>query len=116
MQSESKVQQQCVQWYNNTYCLVHHNPRGLIFHIPNQNQYKLTNIGVLAGVSDLIIILPTKPNEATGQLIFVEVKDNTGKQSDKQRAFECRIDALGYTYAVVRSLEEFKQLIKKLTC
>jgi hypothetical protein len=108
MQSEAAIQAQIVQYFNNTYCLVHHNPRGLIFHVPNQNQYKLTNIGVLAGVSDLIVILPNRA------LIFVEVKDNAGKQSDKQRAFECRVDALGYTYAVVRSLEEFKNVIAKL--
>jgi hypothetical protein len=108
MQSEAAIQAQIVQYFNNTYCLVHHNPRGLIFHVPNQNQYKLTNIGVLAGVSDLIVILPNRA------LIFVEVKDNTGKQSDKQRAFECRVDSLGYRYVVVRSLEEFKNIIAKL--
>ena len=107
MLSEAAIQAEIVRWYNNTYCLVHHNPRGLIFHVPNQNQYKLIGIGVLAGVSDLIVILPT------GRLIFVEVKDDNGKQSDKQRAFELRVDALGYTYAIVRSLEEFKEVIKK---
>jgi hypothetical protein len=60
--------------------------------------------GVVAGVSDLIII---KPNE----VIFVEVKTEIGKQSDKQKEFQQIVETLGFKYLLVRSLEDFKSQI-----
>lgn len=110
MPSEGLIMQQMVMWYNNTYCLTTARPneRGIIFHIPNENQHRLIGVGLLPGVSDLIVIHPgiTRP-------LFIEVKDHKGKQSPKQAAFEQRIKALGYTYALVRSLDEFKSIIAK---
>ena len=111
MPSEGLIQQQMVMWYNNTYCLATANPneRGVIFHIPNENQHKLIGVGLLPGASDLIVIHP-----GIDRPLFIEVKDSKGKQSPKQAAFEQRIKALGYTYEVVRSLEEFKNIIAKV--
>lgn len=109
--SEGLIMQQMVIWYNNTYCLATARPneRGIIFHIPNENQHRLIGVGLLPGVSDLIVIHPgiTRP-------LFIEVKDHKGKQSPKQAVFEQRIKALGYTYALVRSLDEFKSLIQNI--
>lgn len=111
MPSEGLIQQQIVVWYNNTYCLAttHPNRRGVIFHIPNENQHRLIGVGLLPGVSDLIVIHP-----GIDRPLFIEVKDSKGKQSPKQAAFEQRIKALGYTYEVVRTLDEFKSLIEKV--
>lgn len=63
--------------------------------------------GLLPGASDLVII-------HMGTLIWVEVKTATGRQSPGQMEFETRVKALGYRYALVRSLDEFKLLIKGL--
>lgn len=113
MEQEDRIQQDCVIWYSNTYCLLNNPNRSLIFHVPNQNQYKLIGIGVLAGVSDLIIV-HKKPNEPKGIHLYIEVKTPTGKQSDKQVAFQQRIEALGYRYEVVRSKQQFVDLIISL--
>lgn len=106
--SESRLQQECVVWYNNTFCLKHHNPRGLIFSVPNGGSrdvreamtMKLT--GLLKGASDLILILPNK------KLIFVELKLENGRQSVEQIDFENRVKELGYEYFLCRNLEDFK--------
>ena len=69
--SESKIQQQIIEYFNNNYCLKHHNPRAVIFSIPNggtRNKLEAITLkatGLLAGVSDLIVILPN------GKLIFL---------------------------------------------
>ena len=108
MNSEGKIQQQIVFFFRNTFCLKHHNPRYSIFSVPNEtfNFLELKskiNIGLLSGVSDLIVVLPNKT-------IFVEVKDYKGKQSDKQKDFESTITNLNQNYYLVRTLEEFKNI------
>lgn len=111
-QSEDTTQQKIVIWFTNNYCLKTHNPRGLIFSIPNggmrnvREALKLKQTGTLAGASDLIVITPN------GKLLFIEVKTDTGAQSDAQKEFEKRVNALGYEYHLVRSLEQFEILIK----
>jgi hypothetical protein len=113
MKAENKLQAECYSWYNNTYCLKHHNPRGLMFSIPNElagtnkigmMQAKAT--GLLSGVSDTILILPTS------ELIFIEFKTEIGIQSDAQKEFESRVKEHGYRYELVRSVEQFKNLIE----
>ena len=110
MKSEDKIQQEMVMWYRNTYCLKHHNPRNIIFSVPNDSknaveQMRKINTGLYAGVSDLIAI-------HFGQVIFIEVKTEIGKQSDKQKDFQQLIEAQGFKYYVVRSLDELKLLLK----
>lgn len=111
---ESKVQSSCYQWYHNNYCLKHHNPRGLMFSIPNElggsnkiQTMQMKAMGLTSGVSDTIVILPS------GRLIFVEFKNSKGVQSANQKEFQKRVESLGYTYLIVRSLEQFKEIIEK---
>jgi hypothetical protein len=42
------------------------------------------------------------------RVVFVECKDDKGKQSENQIQFEKDVKALGFEYWLVRSLEEFK--------
>lgn len=108
--TESKLQQEIFQWFQNTYCLKHHNPRLCIFSVPNggtRNQLEAITLkatGLLPGVSDLIILQPN------GKTIFVEVKTEKGIQSEKQKDFETTVTNLGFEYYLVRSLDEFKQI------
>ena len=110
--NENKIQFDIVMWFNNSFCLKNDKQRGLIFAVPNggtrniKEAMVLKSTGVLAGVSDLIVILPN------GKLIFVEVKKENGKQSDKQKDFEDRVNKLGYDYWLVYSLNDFKEIIK----
>lgn len=108
--TESSLQQQIYNFFHNTYCLKHHNPRCMIFAVPNggtrntMEAITLKATGLLAGVSDLIVVLPNK-------LLFIEIKTQTGIQSQVQKEFEERITKLGFEYYLIRSLEQFKNLI-----
>jgi hypothetical protein len=107
--TESKLQQDIFNWYQNNYCLKFHEPRGMIFSIPNggtRNKLEAITMkatGLLAGASDLVVIFPN------GKLSFVELKTEKGTQSDKQKDFEKRVTDLGFEYKLIRTLEEFKQ-------
>lgn len=104
MKSEDKIQQECVMWYRNVW------RKGLIFHVPNQGknmqeQLKKKAIGMLPGVSDLVVI-------EDGRVLFIEMKDDTGTTSETQDRFKSNVERLGYRYEIVRSLEQFKQIIE----
>ncbi len=114
-ENESRIQQSIVEWYNNEYCrkIIDGIPnpcRSLIYHVPNQNQHRLVAIGVLSGVSDLVVVHRSSPKH-TGIHLYIEVKDTIGKQSPNQIEFQQRIESLGYKYFLVRSLDEFKLII-----
>lgn len=79
----------------------------ICFSIPNEatrNNSKYIKSGVLAGVSDLIVL-------KNGKSYFVELKDYKGKQSDKQKEFENIVTLQGFKYFLVRSLDEFKKIV-----
>ena len=112
--TENLIQQQIVMWFNNNFCLKHHENRNVIFAVPNggsRNKIEaitLKRTGTLAGVSDLIVIMHNKT-------VFVEVKTEYGKLSDRQISFKKRVEKLGHTYIIVRSLKEFQEKIVVIT-
>lgn len=73
-----------------------------VFAVPNggsRNFYEAHNLklqGVMAGVSDLIILLPE------GKVLFAEVKkpNGTWRQSGNQKEFEKRVKELGFDYQI----------------
>jgi hypothetical protein len=110
--AEARIQQDIVMYFRNKYCTLLSNPKRLIFSVPNERnnaveQMRMIGTGLLSGVSDLIIV-------TENAVTFCEVKDDKGKQSDKQKAFEKTVTDLGYKYILVRSLDEFKQYETKL--
>jgi hypothetical protein len=111
MKSESALQQQIFNWYNNNYCLKNLVNRGMIFSIPNggtrniMEAMTLKATGLLKGASDLVVILPN------GKLMFVELKQPKGIQSIDQKNFENRVKILGFEYHIIKSLDEFIILI-----
>jgi len=104
--TEDQIQAEIYKWFHNEYCTKFNNPRCCIFAVPNgglrskQEAMKLKSTGVVAGVSDLIVLMPNR-------CIFVEVKTDIGRQSDKQKEFEEIVKALNFDYHLVRSLEDF---------
>ena len=77
------------------------------FSVPNEsimNNSKYIQSGVLAGVSDLICI-------NNGEVLFIELKDYKGKQSEKQKEFEKIVISQGLKYYLVRTLDEFKKIV-----
>lgn len=107
--TEAQLQQKIFQYYHNTFCTVGNNPQHIIFSVPNESsnakeQVYKKSLGLIAGVSDLIIIRPD-------EVLFIEVKTETGRQSDKQKSFQSKIESLGFKYYLVRNLEQFKQIL-----
>ena len=45
-----------------------------------------------------------------GKTIHLEVKNETGKQSEGQKDFEERVTKLGHKYLIVRDIEELEKL------
>ena len=107
---EAKIQQEIYVYFNNKYCLKNHKTRCCIFSVPNESanvketMHKIS-MGLRAGVSDLIIVIPNK-------VLFVEVKTLNGTQRNEQKDFENVVTDLGFDYILVRSLDEF---IKKIS-
>lgn len=107
MNKEDFIQSKIVVWFKNNY--QRHN-KGIIFAVPNGGTRnvveakKLKETGLLAGVSDLIVVL-------NNIVLFIEVKTDTGKQSTAQLEFENKIKMLSQNYYVVRSLDEFINII-----
>ena len=78
--SEDQLQQQIIIWFKNEYQM---HGKGLIFSVPNGGSRnlleakKLKQTGAMAGVSDLIVLLPSK-------CIFIELKAEKGIQIEVQ--------------------------------
>lgn len=114
---EQVIQQECFNWFNNTYCLKHHSPRLIIHSVPNGIPIPLEEkeraraldllhkTGMVNGISDLII------HGVKGRCIMPECKTETGKQSDAQIEIEKRVIALQGHYFVFRNLIEFQTKI-----
>ena len=124
MKQEANIQQEIFIYWHNTYpqTIIHSVPNGFGFTIPEiipirfhtairkaiamaVNFSKQT--GMIEGISDLIIHLPN------GRCVMVEVKTEIGTQSQAQKKIEVKIKAMGGNYILVRSLEDFKEKIKK---
>lgn len=107
--NEAQIQQSIFKWYHNHFCLKHHDPQNIIFSVPNEStnvkeQMYKKSLGLISGVSDLVVV-------TQDEVIFVEVKTSTGRQSKKQKEFQLKVELLGYRYLLVRSLDDFKKQI-----
>lgn len=107
--TEAKIQQEIFIWANNNLCLKHHSPRCVFFSVPNDSSSKEETMrklatGMKAGASDFVFVMPNRA-------VFFEVKTPTGTQSDSQKDFQKQVEALGFEYYLVRSLEQFKQIV-----
>jgi len=82
----------------------------LVFAVPNggaRNKITASNLkreGVLAGVSDLVIVL--KEN-----VVFIEVKTEKGIISKSQKEFGEWVNKLGHEWQVWRSMKEVQKFI-----
>ncbi len=106
-ESESLIQQKIFMHVNANY-------RHLIIHsVPNGSStgdgrviQQMTNLGMVKGISDLIIWLPN------GKAIMVEVKNSTRNQSSEQKKIQLKLEKLNGTYLLVRSLDDFIKKFK----
>lgn len=111
---EGRIQSECFVYFHNTYP----EHRGLYFCVPNENSRTDSNsatgairraMGVTAGVADSLMLIP----RGKWHGLCVEYKREDGYQSQAQKDWQSKVEAQGYRYEVVRSLEQFKELIKE---
>lgn len=65
------------------------------------------SVGLVAGVSDTIFLWE-------GEAHLIEFKTPTGRQSAKQKDWQNKVSAAGFWYYIIRSLDEFKDLINEI--
>jgi len=107
--SEARIQQECFQWLWNNYpetrkrlFMVHNTPKNAI------DGARLRSMGMVAGVSDLIYLRDGLPP------LCIEMKDETGKQSQAQKDWQAIAESTGAEYVIIRSLEEFQALFRNV--
>jgi len=71
---------------------------------------QMISLGMRSGISDLIAILPTP--DLPYRIVFIEVKTQTGRQSDNQKKFEARVTDAGYEFFLVRSVDDVKSIVE----
>lgn len=100
--SEYEIQCEAVEWFRKTF------PNQVIFSCPNEaarrNWAHFSKSGATSGSPDLVVSIKDK-------VFFVEYKTQSGQQSDNQKAFQWRCDALGIGYYLCRNLDDFKRAI-----
>ena len=121
-QEEHNLQCACVKWF----AYQHPELQGLLFAIPNGGARskatagKLKAEGVVAGVADLILLVPgfiiseLKDGYLAKEChaLCIEMKTKTGRQSPEQKAWQLKVEQYGYKYAVCRSLDDFINTIE----
>lgn len=106
MQTEHAIQVACVSWFRAEY------PQFLILALPNAAQRSermgrwMKDEGLLPGAADLIVIIHN-------DILFVEMKTAKGRQQETQKAFQKRVEKLGFGYIVCHSTEEFELKIRR---
>ena len=106
--TEAQLQAACVTWLWNTYPLT----RGLFFAVNNNSEHVVRAmnrkaVGVVAGVADTIFLW-------AGEAYLIEFKTPTGRQSAKQKEWQSKAEAAGFWYYIIRSLDEFQNLINEI--
>lgn len=104
--SEDQLQAECFQWHWNTYPA----DRRKLFHVNQKARNaiegnRMKAMGVVPGVSDLIYLRPKEEGN-----LYIEMKTETGIQSEDQEAFQALVKSLGYQYIVCRSFEQFQSI------
>lgn len=109
MTKEDTIQQACYIGFWNTYPKL----RKLLFAVPNgghrtaREAVIFKNTGVVAGVSDMILLYDKRA-------YCFELKTEKGTQSDKQKEWESIVIKQGIPYTIIRNKEQFMIELEKI--
>ena len=108
MKSEARIQQEIVMFFNNEYpelrgCLCYNNNNSAGGLRGKINKF----LGVVKGRSDMVLYYKSFS-------VMIELKTEKGRQSDHQRDWQYLMKQQGFEYYIIRSLDEFKELITKI--
>lgn len=104
------MQISCITWFR----LAFPQYAYMLFSVPNggaRNKKEagiLKAEGVVAGVSDLILLTPRQGKGA----LCIEMKTRTGTQRLSQKIWQEEAEKAGNKYVVIRSFDEFKACIE----
>lgn len=108
-QEEHRLQVACVRWFRYMYPEFKKN----LFAVPNGGMRSIKTAallkkeGVLAGVSDLVLALPTEQYHG----LFIEMKIKPNTPTTAQKEFGQAMERTGYKYVVVYTFDEFEALV-----
>ena len=124
---ESKLQQACVSWFRGAYpqyamLLTHPINEGSGHSQTDRRRQGIHKAeGAVAGVPDLVFFMSAeyrKPSLSEGlewvktyNCLGIEFKTAKGRQSQEQKDFQKMFEAAGYRYVIVRSYEEFQNVM-----
>lgn len=123
---ESDLQIRCVKWFRITYpafarLLEHPKNEGCGHSAHDRRRQAVAKAeGVQAGVADLLLHLPSLIHNLHGTIqeepflahsLALEMKEKTGRQSTDQKIFQRFFEAAGGVYEVVRTFEDFQQVV-----
>jgi hypothetical protein len=110
---ESNLQKTCVAWFRAQYP----DHALMLFAVPNGGGRSriegaiMKGEGVTAGVADLILL---EARGGYGSLcIEMKTRDRASKQRPSQKAWQAAAERAGNKYAVVRTFEAFRDLVKE---
>ena len=108
MESENKLQVTCYVWFHNTFPEL----RGLLCYNLGNSKNAIDGarnkaMGLQKGRSDMVLYF-------NGTATMIEFKTDNGEQSQAQKDWELAVRIQGFSYYIVRSLQEFQSLIYKL--
>ena len=121
---ESSIQQSCYSFFCN---VMHPELKLLLFAVPNGGGRRAVEAqimkaeGVTAGVSDMLLLVPSSgyhglclefkrqwyEDDEKGRLVLKK-----SYQRKEQKEWQEAVEAQGYRYVVIRSLQEFKDLVE----
>lgn len=109
-QEEARLQAECYAWAWNERPIT----RRVLFHVENERTdgnkvdgARRRAMGLVAGVSDLLLLLPRGRYHG----LCIEMKTPDGYQREEQKTWQALVEANGYRYEVIRTKEDFQELI-----
>lgn len=110
-QSEAQLQSRCVVWFKNTY----RDLRSLYYC--NKNDGKKSKVtgsldmamGVTPGIPDTFLAIPSGDHHG----LYIEFKTLTGTLSPVQKLVIPQLQAKGYRVEVIRTEQDFQELIRE---
>lgn len=107
--NESIIQQNCVTWFRLQYPQL----AIMLFAVPNGGLRRRIEAaimkaeGMTAGVSDLILLVPSKGYHS----LCIEMKTEKGRQTERQKQWQRQAERYGNKYVICRSFDEFREEI-----
>jgi len=117
MRTEDNLQIACINWFKYQYpnILITSFPAGYVFAGTKQQRQRtgkrMNDMGYCKGMPDLFIPYPIKSNHGDYCGLFIELKSESGRVNKEQQSTGAKLIELGYFVNVVRSIEEFINLV-----